>query len=134
MKKKKTVAMILVLLVLLVALLSYAKNAVENNLEALSKVSPSSFDMSKVKDGVFRGSSSALPVAATVEVHIENKKITQIVLLKHFNGRGTSGEGVLDLVLEQQDVNVDTVSGATYSSVIILKAVEEALNQSAAKQ
>lgn len=134
MKGKKVASIIIIILVLLLGGVNYAKNAMENNLEALSKEKLRSFDMSKVRDGIFRGSSSVLPVSATVEVTIENNRITSITLLKHFNGRGSRGESVVNSVLEQQDVTVDIVAGATYSSMVILKAVEAALFEAAKTQ
>ncbi len=38
-------------------------------------------------------------------------------------------EKIPDKVLEEQSLQVDIVSGATFSSKVILKAVEDALNK-----
>lgn len=84
-------------------------------------------DISKVADGTYSGSYEVLWVAAEVEVTIKNHKIEEIKLLKHKNGRGASAEVIPSKVVEAQSLKVDVVSGATSSSKVILKAIENAL-------
>lgn len=60
-------------------------------------------------------------------VSIKNKQISDIEILKHFNGLGKQAEAILPLVLDQQNLNVEIVSGATVSSKCILKAIENAM-------
>ncbi|MCI8299875.1 MAG: FMN-binding protein, partial [Lachnospiraceae bacterium] len=43
------------------------------------------------------------------------------------NGRGSRAEVVVDRIIEEQKIEVDAVSGATNSSTVIKKAVENAL-------
>jgi uncharacterized protein with FMN-binding domain len=47
--------------------------------------------------------------------------------LKHVNGKGTAAESIPETVVEKQTLQVDSVSGATYSSKVILLAIETAL-------
>jgi uncharacterized protein with FMN-binding domain len=49
--------------------------------------------------------------------------------LEHRNGQGKPAEALTSRIVEQQSVELDVVSGATYSSMVILKAVELALTQ-----
>ena len=49
-------------------------------------------------------------------------------MLEHKNGQGTPAEVIPEKVVETQTLEVDIVSGATYSSKVILKAIENALN------
>jgi len=54
--------------------------------------------------------------------------MTKIDLLEHRNERGAAGEGVLERMLDAETTAVDAVSGATNSSRVIQRAVEDALN------
>lgn len=130
LKINKKALIIIMIMVILIGGVLYTIGFITHNFESLSQVKMQSFDMSKIKNGVFKGSYSSLPVSATVEVTIQDKSIIQINLLKHFNGQGTKAESILNQVVDRQNVNVDTISGATYSSIVILKAVEDALNKS----
>ncbi len=49
-----------------------------------------------------------------------------IELLKHTHGQGGAAEAIPGKVIEAQTLQVDTISSATYSSKVILKAIEQA--------
>jgi len=134
MKGLKKWQVALMIMGVLIGGLFYAKEAMEKNLEALSQEQMQSFDMLKLEDGVFKGSYSALPVMAKVEVTIQDKVIKDIQLVQHNNGQGADAESILTEVVNRQNVNVEVVSGATNSSMVILKAVEDALIKSAGIQ
>lgn len=128
MKKKK--GKIIILLVLIVGcILSVwgAKAYIEANLEKVSGSTIENVDLSKLKDGAYTGSCNAFPVAAEVKVTIDKHTITGIELIKHSNGQGTAAEIIPSQVVKAQSLEVDIVSGATYSSIVILKAIEDAL-------
>lgn len=84
-------------------------------------------NLSNVSDGKYIGSCDAEVISAKVQVTVKNKKITNIVLLKHKNERGKRAEVIVERVKKAQTLSVDTVSGATNSSKVILKAIENAL-------
>lgn len=84
-------------------------------------------DLLQVPDGVYEGSADAVLVAAKVRVLVEDHKITRIDLLRHDHGRGQAAEILVQKVQEAQSLQVDLVSGATSSSKVILKAIEDAL-------
>ena len=70
----------------------------------------------------------------TVAVEIKDKKIVAITVLNveaddaaFFN----RAKGVIDRIIQSQNLDVDVVSGATYSSVGIINAVRNALAQAA---
>ena len=86
-------------------------------------------DLSKVADGVYDGSCETGVVNATVQVTVRDHVITDISLVRHDNGRGASAEAVLQQMLRSQTTDVDAVSGATCSSKVIRKAVENALTK-----
>ena len=82
-----------------------------------------------VSDGTYEGESDAGFVR--VKVTVKEEKIVDIVLVEHKNGRGKRAEKVVDEVLTEQTTNVETVSGATNSSLVILQAIERALEKGA---
>lgn len=86
-------------------------------------------DISKIKDGSYIGECNAKFVEAKVRVNVKNGKITGIDLLEHRNGRGKPAEVIPQRVVAAQSLKVDTVSGATNSSKVILKAIENALEK-----
>lgn len=87
-----------------------------------------SVNLSKVSDGKYIGSFDAIYVAAKVSVTVKDKKITNIILLYHKNERGKPAEVIPENVIKAQSLQVDTISGATNSSKVILKAIENALD------
>ena len=93
----------------------------------LKKIVINSPDLSKVADGTYQGKSKVGPVRVTLDVTVENKTMSSIVIVHHFNGRGKKAEAIVPSIIEAQSLDVDVVSGATGSSKAILKAVENAL-------
>lgn len=78
-------------------------------------------------DGTYEGSYSTFPIKVRVQVHVLDQRIQAISLLEHRNGQGEAAEAILKTIVANQSLAIDTVSGATYSSIVILKAVEQAL-------
>ena len=86
-------------------------------------------DIINVPDGVYVGEYDVGFVYAKVEVTVQNGVITNIDILEHKNGRGSRAEVVVDRIIEEQKIDVDEISGATNSSIVIKKAVENALTE-----
>ena len=84
-------------------------------------------DLTKVEDGIYEGQCDTGIVRARVQVTVRNHRLESIDLLEHENGRGTPAEAIFDQMLQNQTTAVDAVSGATCSSKVIRKAVENAL-------
>ena len=55
--------------------------------------------------------------------------IVSINLMEHRNERGKTAEVIVDNVVATQKIDVDAVSGATNSSNVIKKAIENAVTQ-----
>lgn len=87
-----------------------------------------SMNASEVSDGIYIGEFKAGLVSAKVEVTVYNGIITDIELLEHQNGKGSPAEVILQDIVMKQSTEVNIVSGATYSSKVIRKAVENALS------
>ena len=86
-------------------------------------------DLTKVEDGVYEGQCDTGVVRARVQVTVRDHQLESIELLKHENGRGTPAEAILDQMVRTQTTAVDAVSGATCSSKVIRKAVENAITE-----
>lgn len=128
--KKKWVIILVSLAVVVLAVIVGVKavlTKLESNLDQLAELPVEDVDLSTVADGTYSGSYDCFPVAAEVEVTVENHMIKIIELVKHNHGQGGAAEVIPEKVVEAQTLNVDTVTGATYSSKVILKAIEDAL-------
>ncbi len=84
-------------------------------------------NLQNVKDGQYTGEYSMGPVKAVVLVSVQDHIIKDIEITKHRNGKGAGAEKITDDVIRKQSLQVDVVTGATASSKIILKAIENAL-------
>lgn len=86
-------------------------------------------DISAKADGVYDGSYDGGLVKATVAVTLSGGRIDAIKILSHdCSPVGKKGEAVVDRVVEKQTLAVDVVSGATGSSMVLLKAIEIAIS------
>ena len=85
-----------------------------------------SFDLA---DGVYKGSATGYRGAVTVAVTILDKKIVSIDILSASDDEAffNRAKGVIDRIISSQSLDVDVVSGATYSSNGIIGAVKNAL-------
>lgn len=97
--------------------------------KAVNETTFINLDISHITDGVYVGEYDVDFVYAKVEVTVQKGIITNIDILEHKNGRGKPAEIVVDRIIEEQKIDVDAVSGATNSSIIIKKAVENALRE-----
>ena len=83
-------------------------------------------------DGVYEGTAEGFGGPVSVEVTIDGGAITGIRLLD-VSGEDpaylTQVESLLDQIMLTQGVNVDTISGATFTSKGLIHAVTEALRK-----
>lgn len=84
-------------------------------------------DISTIPDGTYIGEYDVGFVYAKVEVVVDGGKIAAIRILEHRQERGEAAEAIIDEIIARQTIDVDAVSGATNSSTVIKKAVENAL-------
>lgn len=127
-KKKKILLTVLALVIAAVCVGFIVYSNIKANLNKLADLPIADVNLTKLNDGIYTGSYSTFPITAEVKVTIKNHKYNEIDLVKHTNGQGEAAEILPDKVVEEQTLNVDTISGATYSSKVILKAIENALN------
>ena len=130
--KKRYIILIAGVLVLGTILISKAGDIKElvNYKKMIKEISISEVDMTRVPDGTYEGHCDTLLVSVDLSVAVKDHKITEVELLEHKNGKGKPAEVITDKVIQAQSLLVDTVSGATSSSKVILKAIENALESS----
>lgn len=90
-------------------------------------------DASAYKDGTYYGTGKGFAGTMKVKVDIAGGKIASISIVSTKDGDSyvKSASSLLDTIVEKQSTNVDTVSGATFSSRGIISAVRSALSQAA---
>lgn len=81
-------------------------------------------------DGVYQGSAQGYKSTITVEVTVEQGAVTAIQVLEQNDTPNyyTYAAAIPDTVVETQSLEVDAVTGATYSSAGLLNAIEDALS------
>ena len=93
-------------------------------------------DASAYKDGTYYGTGKGFAGTMKVKVDISGGKIASISIVSTKDGDSyvKSASSLLDTIVEKQSTNVDTVSGATFSSRGIISAVRSALSQAAVSE
>ena len=128
MSKKKVVLFVIMLLLLigLVWGIIYLKS-VSDYKQAVKETTFEEINISDISDGVYIGEYDVDFIYAKVEVTVQNGEITNINILEHRHERGKTAEVITDSIVDEQKIDVDAISGATNSSTVIKKAVENAL-------
>ena len=90
-------------------------------------------DAAAYKDGTYDGTGKGFAGTMKVKVDIAGGKIASISIVSTKDGDSyvKSASSLIDTIVEKQNTNVDTVSGATFSSRGIISAVRSALSQAA---
>ena len=137
MKKTRNKILFIILIVVLTAgLLAggiYLKS-IHDYKEKVKALTFTDIDLGTVADGKYDGRCETGVVNAEVLVTVKDHVITDIALTKHDNGKGKPAEVITDRMLQEQTTDVDAVSGATNSSKVIRKAVENALEKGATER
>ena len=126
---KKKIISVIILFFLLICLICgavYLKNVADYK-RAIGETTFDEIDIADVSDGIYIGEYDVNFIYAKVEVTVEDGEIVSINILEHRHERGKAAEKVIEKIIEEQKIDVDAVSGATNSSTVIKKAVENAL-------
>ena len=130
---RKKIVMILIMLFLLLASIfgtAYIDRVGEYK-RAVKETTIEEVNISDIPDGVYIGEYDVNFIYAKVEVDVSGGKIIDVRILEHRQERGKAAEAVANEIVDEQRIDVDTVSGATNSSIVIKKAVEVALTGNA---
>lgn len=126
---KKKILLSLILLLFLGGLIwgiLYLKDVADYK-QTVKETAFEEINISHVSDGVYIGEYDVNFIYAKVEVTVKNGKITNINILEHRQERGKAAESITDKIVDEQKIDVDAIAGATNSSTVIKKAVENAL-------
>ena len=91
---------------------------------------PGTLDISKLEGGTYKGTGEGLFGPIEVAVTVESGKITEIKVLSHGESDGIADPAILKTpkdIINAQSLDVDAVSGATFTSAGIIEAVKNAL-------
>lgn len=122
---KKGLILVGIVILVLAGILGFYMLKMIRQVESLSITG---VDLSLLNDGVYYGEYDAGMVSAKVKVTVKEHKITGIEILKHSNGRGKAAEAIVNTIIQKQTPAVEAISGATISSKVICKAVDNSLN------
>ena len=95
--------------------------------QAVKETTFEEINISDISDGVYIGEYDVNFIYAKVEVTVQNGETTNINILEHRHDRGKAAEAISNKIVDEQKIDVDAISGATNSSTVIKKAVENAL-------
>jgi uncharacterized protein with FMN-binding domain len=95
----------------------------------MKEITITDVDFSDLPDGDYEWYEDYKFVTARVVVTVQDYSIQDIRLIEHEHGPNRGAEAIIPRVLASQSLIVDVVSGATNSSKVILKAIENALTQ-----
>ena len=86
-------------------------------------------DPAAYKDGTYYGTGTGFGGTLKVKVEISGGKITDIQIMENQDGSEyiSKASALINAIISSQSTNVDTVSGATYSSVGIIQAVKRCI-------
>lgn len=129
---KKKIVLFAIMLLLLIGLvwgIIYLKSVADYK-QAVKETTFEEINISDISDGVYIGEYDVNFIYAKVEVTVQNGEITNINILEHRHERGKTAEVIIDSIIDEQKIDVDAISGATNSSTVIKKAVENALKSS----
>jgi len=127
-KRWKVILIIVAVIVVLAAAIAGMIMIAGRNQSEVEAITIEDVDLTLVPDGTYTGKYNAFPVVVQVDVTVLDHAITAISLVKHQNGQGGDAEVIPQMVVDAQSLLVDTVSGATYSSKVILLAIRDALS------
>jgi len=131
MRKKKSLVIFFLISVVIISILYFAWYLYDVNSykKSVADITVSDINLSNIPNGVYDGAYDVGYISAKVEVVVNNGTIEKISLLEHKNEKGAPAEVITDNMIKEQKIDVDTISGATNSSKVIKKAVENALIQ-----
>ena len=119
-----------VVIIVFVGILS-SYHILQRYTESLNTITIEDIDITGVPDGVYRGRSSVYLLDAEVSVRVEEGMITRIAIESPGRRKPMGADDIIKRILNSQSLAVDTVTGATGTSLVVLDAVQKAISGSA---
>lgn len=118
----------IVLIIGFIILFIYIKGVLDYK-QSVKEITLDDINISDVADGVYVGECDVNFIYVKVKVTVQGGKISSINILEHKNGHGKPAEAVINEIIDEQMIDVDAITGATNSSTVIKKAVENAITK-----
>jgi len=118
--------------ILICVTIGFSKNSTAAGNTTDEKTKSMGYDSdSKYRDGTYIGSGNGYAGEITVSVNIQNGVLTDVTVTGSTDDEPywSDAKTVINQILSMQSPEVDTVTGATYSSAGIIKAVRNALDE-----
>lgn len=127
--KKAIIISILAIILMVIVGLGFLLERNASIAKRLKAMPINEIDLANVSDGLYHGDFAYGGFTYEVEVTVKEHKIEDIKVVKNRNtSHAKHAEGVIEKVLKAQSLKVDAVSGATNTSIALLKAIENALS------
>ena len=127
---KKLFKIILLVLFIVVLISAGAFFYMSRGLDKGKNLSIENVDLFEIKDGSYRGEFKSGRFSNIIEVKVEDHKITEINLVDDIMvAQDDVTHKLFNRIIDNQNINVDVISGATVSCNSYLKAIENALKQ-----
>lgn len=117
----------IVMILFVVLHITMVVNSLTQYQKAVNQIELTNIAIKNIADGEYEGEYDVGYIYAKVTVSVKQGKLKNITILEHQNERGKPAESIITKMLKEQKIEVDAVSGATNSSKVIMKAVENAL-------
>jgi uncharacterized protein with FMN-binding domain len=123
-KGKKALLIVGIVFIVLIGIMAIASL---NGMGYVRKMTVNPVDLSKIDDGAYPGSFTQGRFSYSVEVTVKDHRIQAVKSTGSKQAMNAVTEQILDRIVQDQSVAVDTVSGASLSTKAVSKAVENAL-------
>ena len=121
---------ILIIVIVIVGLAGIMLLFATRGLKKVKNLPIENIDISSVPDGEYQGTYTGYRWSNTVKVTVKDGKVTGFEILEDkMQGGEAIANGVREKLLSQQNLNIDTISGASANTKAYLKAIENALKK-----
>jgi uncharacterized protein with FMN-binding domain len=116
-------------ILILISFLTCSGNNINDNKKQPEVLKIENIDLKKVRNGEYIGKYNLSINSAEVDVFVKDGVILKIDILKHYHGPGYGADKITEEIIKKQTLKVDALTGATKSSTVLIKAIENALKQ-----
>ncbi len=126
---KKPVLISIIIHLILPAFLTCTGNKLGKEKNRPVALNIENIDFKKVRDGKYIGKYNIMINSAEVDVFVNDGVVYKIDILKHYHGPGYGADKITEEIIKKQILKIDSITGATKSSTVLIKAIENALMQ-----
>ncbi len=129
---KKVLKIIRVIVIIMGLLVAVGMFFITRGLKVGAEMVIQDINPAVLENGSYQGSYKGERWLSEVNVTIKDQQITQIELLSEpmlHPGRPDFSQDLFNRVITEQNTNVDVISGATVTSKVYLKSIENALTK-----